>query len=105
MTPLCTLRRALADPMLLGSALSGDSWQAWRTLLIAAMGEELSDGERLIFKRLTAAPCGTISTGTTARTAPQQRGKCGRAAAGNERRKSGVDGPSGDGDDRSPGRR
>ena len=52
MTPLCTLRRALADPMLLGSALSGDSWQAWRTLLIAAMGEELSDEERRIFKRL-----------------------------------------------------
>ena len=51
--PLCTLRRALADPKLLGSVLSGDSWQAWRTLLIAAMGEELSDDERLIFKRLT----------------------------------------------------
>ena len=53
MTPLCTLRRALADPKLLGSVLSGDSWQAWRTLLIAAMGEELIDAERPIFTRLT----------------------------------------------------
>jgi hypothetical protein len=53
MTPLCTLRRALADPKLLGSVLSGDSWAAWRTLLIAAMGEELRDDERVIFKRLT----------------------------------------------------
>ena len=53
MTPLCSLRRALSDPKLLGNALAGDSWQAWRVLLIAACGEPLSDDERVIFKRLT----------------------------------------------------
>lgn len=53
MTPLCTLRRALSDPKLLGSVLSGDSWAVWRTLLIAAMGEALTPDERVIFKRLT----------------------------------------------------
>jgi hypothetical protein len=56
-TPLCTLRRALSDPKLLGSALSGDSWQAWRVVLIAAMGEALTDDERVIFKRLTGREC------------------------------------------------
>jgi hypothetical protein len=49
----CTIRRALADPNLLGRALAGDSWAPWRTLLIAAMGEELADEERELFKQLT----------------------------------------------------
>ena len=31
-----TLRKALNDPKLLGTALAGDSWLAWRVLLIAA---------------------------------------------------------------------
>jgi hypothetical protein len=54
MIPRTTLRRALADPNLLGSVLAGDSWKAWRVLLIAAMGEELlTDDEREIFKQLT----------------------------------------------------
>ena len=53
MTPLCSLRRALSDSKLLGSALSGNSWLAWRVLLIAMMGEALSDDERTIFKQLT----------------------------------------------------
>ena len=39
--PRTTLRKALADPQLLGGALAGLSWRAWRVLLIAAMGEEL----------------------------------------------------------------
>ena len=52
-TPLCTLRRALSDPKLLGTCSQRDSWLAWRMLLIAAMGEALSDDERTIFKRLT----------------------------------------------------
>jgi hypothetical protein len=47
------MRQALGDPMLLGAALEGDSWRAWRTLLIAAMGEELDRDERAIFKKLT----------------------------------------------------
>jgi hypothetical protein len=51
--PMVSLREALVDPQLLGNALAGDSWWAWRTLLIAAMGEPLSDDERAIFTRLT----------------------------------------------------
>ena len=47
------LRRALSDPNLLGNALPSDSWMPWRTLLIAAMGEELAEGERELFKRMT----------------------------------------------------
>jgi hypothetical protein len=51
---LITLRSALEDPMLLGDALTGDSWFCWRTLLIAAMGEPLvSSAERDAFSRLT----------------------------------------------------
>ena len=53
MIPRITLRKALADPHLLGRALGGESWQAWRALLIAAMGEELTDPEREIFRKLT----------------------------------------------------
>jgi hypothetical protein len=53
MRPQVTLRKALSDPHLLGNALPGDTWKSWRTLLIAAMGEELADDERTIFKQLT----------------------------------------------------
>jgi hypothetical protein len=48
-----SLRRALSDPKLLGNALAGDSWLAWRILLIAAVGEALTDSERVIFRKLT----------------------------------------------------
>lgn len=51
--PAVTMRRALSDPALLGAVLAGDSWRAWRILLIAAMGEALDDDERAIFSRLT----------------------------------------------------
>jgi hypothetical protein len=47
------MRDALADPKLLGHALSGESWSAWRTLLIAAVGEKLTPTERKAFKRFT----------------------------------------------------
>jgi hypothetical protein len=53
MTPTVSLRKALADPQLLGGALPGDSWAAWRTILIAAMGEALTDEERVTFTKLT----------------------------------------------------
>ena len=42
MTPKVTLRKALEDPELLGSALAGPTWHAWRALLLAAMGEPLN---------------------------------------------------------------
>lgn len=53
MKPLVTMREALADPQLLGGAIPGDSWLAWRTLLVAAMGEALTDDERPVFTALT----------------------------------------------------
>src|SRR5215471_19405195 len=53
MKPRTSLRAALDDLRLLGEALPGDSWKPWRTILIAAMGEELADDEREIFTKLT----------------------------------------------------
>ena len=34
MKPRATIRKALADKQLLGKVLSGDTWRAWRILLI-----------------------------------------------------------------------
>jgi hypothetical protein len=51
--PKMTMRRALTDLALLGKALEGDSWQAWRVLLVAMTGETLINDEREVFKRLT----------------------------------------------------
>ncbi len=54
MQPLVTMRKALADPDIFGTVLHGESWDAWRVLIIAAMGEPLiNDAEREIFTRLT----------------------------------------------------
>jgi hypothetical protein len=53
MKPLVTMRSALSRPDLLGNVLAGSSWAAWRVLLIAAMGERLTDDERSIFTRFT----------------------------------------------------
>lgn len=53
MVPKVTMRLALEDKALLGDALAGDSWYGWRTLLIAAAGEELTPNERIEFQRLT----------------------------------------------------
>ena len=50
---LITMREALESPAYFGTLLAGDSWQAWRVLLIAIGGEELTDEERVIFKALT----------------------------------------------------
>ena len=53
MTPTVTMRKALSDAGLLKHVLAGDSWRTWRVLLIAAMGERLTDDERVIFKQIT----------------------------------------------------
>jgi hypothetical protein len=53
MKPRVTLRQALDDPQLLGGTLVGDTWLPWRVLLIAAMGEALTDDERVLFQQLT----------------------------------------------------
>jgi hypothetical protein len=50
---LCTLRAALADPHILGGLLDGPSWQHWRALLLATMGEPLDDAERGLFTAIT----------------------------------------------------
>src|SRR5450759_1385886 len=47
-----SMRLAL-DRRLLGSALDGDSWATWRTMLIACMGEPLKPDEMEIFTRFT----------------------------------------------------
>jgi hypothetical protein len=52
-SPSEVVREALSDPSLLGTAIAGNSWRSWRTLLIAAMGEKLSEDEREIFTELT----------------------------------------------------
>jgi hypothetical protein len=51
--PLVSMRQALEDPDLLGGALPGLTWRAWRILLIASRGEGLDIYEREIFSRLT----------------------------------------------------
>jgi hypothetical protein len=56
MTLFVTMRRALSDEHLLGGVLGGDSWPAWRVLLIAAMGEALTDEERAIFAMVCHRP-------------------------------------------------
>ena len=53
MTPTVSLRTALSDPALLGTVLAGPSWQAHRLCQIAALGEELTDDERVLFTQLT----------------------------------------------------
>lgn len=53
MKPLITMREALDDPQLLGGALEGESWFGHRTMLIAALGEALTDGERAFFAQVT----------------------------------------------------
>src|SRR6202042_2086798 len=53
MKTMVPLRLALKDKGLLSHVLAGPSWLPWRALLIAAMGEPLTEDERPIFTRLT----------------------------------------------------
>jgi hypothetical protein len=53
MKPLIAMRAALAERDLFGEILVGDSWAAWRILLIAICGEPLRDDERGVFRELT----------------------------------------------------
>jgi hypothetical protein len=47
------MREALSSPDYFGTLLGAESWKPWRVLLIAMLGEELTDDERAIFKTLT----------------------------------------------------
>jgi phage terminase large subunit-like protein len=51
--PRVSLRKALADKNLLGNSLPGPSWLTWHILLVAAMGEPLTEYERPIYTTLT----------------------------------------------------
>jgi hypothetical protein len=54
--PFLTMRLALADKALLASTLQGASWDTWRVMMIAAMGERLTPSERKVFERFTGRP-------------------------------------------------
>jgi hypothetical protein len=54
--PLVSIRAALGDPDLFGRVFAGESWSAWRVLLIAAMGEALTADERAVFESQTGRP-------------------------------------------------
>ena len=56
MKPLIAMRAALAERDLFGEILVGDSWAAWRILLIAICGETLTNDERAVFESLTGRP-------------------------------------------------
>jgi len=58
MKPLISMRQAITDPALLGSAFPGkagapDSWIAWKAMALAAMGEPLRPKELSAYQRLT----------------------------------------------------
>jgi hypothetical protein len=48
-----SMRAALDHPGIFGTILPGASWASWRVLLIASMGEELTEPERAVFLELT----------------------------------------------------
>jgi hypothetical protein len=50
---LVTMRDALDDPAFFGEVFSGASWASWRALLIAMLGEALTDAERALFQAVT----------------------------------------------------
>lgn len=50
---LVTMRAALDDPALFGQVFAGASWASWRALLIAMLGEALTDAERTLFEAVT----------------------------------------------------
>jgi hypothetical protein len=56
MRPLLSMRDALRDPEVFAEVLEGESWSGWRTLLIAIMGEGLTEDERIVFEFLTGRP-------------------------------------------------
>jgi hypothetical protein len=53
MIPHTPMRDAFSDSDLLAHVLSGDTWRPHRILSMAAMGETLTEDERIIFKQFT----------------------------------------------------
>ncbi|MBR0797303.1 hypothetical protein JQ615_18095 [Bradyrhizobium jicamae] len=81
MKPRVSIRHALENTELLGSVLAGQSWEAWRAVLIAAMGEALTDGERAIFTQVTGRPSEPLERVEELWAACGRRGGKTRAAA------------------------
>ena len=53
MKKLVSLRHALSDPHILGGLIDGLSWLIWRALLLAIVGEVLTEEEREAFRLVT----------------------------------------------------
>lgn len=53
MRRMISMREALEDPNLFGTILPGDTWAAWRVVLIASQGEPLRPEEREIYRALS----------------------------------------------------
>jgi hypothetical protein len=53
MHPLVSLRHALENPLLFGNEVAGESWAAMKAIILAALGEELTEEERAYFQKLT----------------------------------------------------
>jgi hypothetical protein len=47
---LIPMRDALESAAYFGGLIGGDAWRAWRVLLIAIVGEELTQNERVVFE-------------------------------------------------------
>jgi hypothetical protein len=54
MKPLITMRQALSDADLFQREFGATSWMSWKLLLLAMLGEALTDEEREVFRTLTA---------------------------------------------------
>ena len=57
---LITMREALESDGYVGRLLGGESWAAWRVLLITIVGEELTEDERAVFNSLTGRAAGSL---------------------------------------------
>src|SRR5262249_26220900 len=79
--PTVTLRKALADPALLGGVLAGETWRTWRCLMLSAMGEVLTDDERVIFTKLTGRAREPFRRGEELAAVVGRRGGKSRAVA------------------------
>jgi hypothetical protein len=79
--PHTTLREALVDPALLGNVLVGESWDTWRSLLLASMGERLTAGELATFQRVTGRTTAPSSRVEEAAFVIGRRGGKDRAAS------------------------
>ena len=53
MRKLVTMRHALESPNYFAGLLEGESWAAWRVLMLAVVGEALTDEERVLYRTLT----------------------------------------------------